>query len=145
MECRKIVERDFGEIVEHLRDIDGEMALGLEQHEDYVRHHLRNLVGSPNQIGFIAPSRGFILATVIQQWYSPEVIGAEQLLYIRPGARGGSLPLRLIRSFETEAIRRGATKLMAGSSLGFKTESVAKLYERLGYSQTNIGVIKHVS
>lgn len=64
--------------------------------------------------------------------YSGDLIATEQFWFVTPEARG-SIGIRLLNSFEMEAARRGAKRILMIHLNNLTPESLRKLYERRGY------------
>jgi ribosomal protein S18 acetylase RimI-like enzyme len=112
----------------------------------FVSDNLRAMIEHPNFIGTIATDNaGFMFGASGQQWFDPELNAYEQLLYILPDRRGGSLAARLIRSFEALSRARGCVHVHAGTSTLVNTEQTLKLYEALGYTRDGTGVFKRIN
>lgn len=75
-------------------------------------------------------------------WYSPDIRACELLLYVLPEKRKTSAALRLIKAWESLARGRGAKAMSVGSSTGYRTETVMKLYERQGYAPSGVSMRK---
>lgn len=78
---------------------------------------------------------GFMIGFVGAPWYSKRIEAMEQLLYVEPASRGGSIAHRLIRHFEDVCRAAGAEVIHVGASTGLKEDRTVKLYERMGYTQ----------
>lgn len=104
----------------------------------YVMHNVRTLIESGALIGSIDNDfRGFMLMSISPTWYSPELIAAEQCLYIYPEDRGGMLAARLVRACEEMAKARSVTRMCVGASTGIDDARVEEFYQRLGYRWEN--------
>lgn len=77
--------------------------------------------------------RGFLLGCIQPQWYSHELEGVQEFLWIEPEHRGGLTLRRLMRRFEVECAARGAAFLKIGVSSGEKVAAFSKLASRMGY------------
>lgn len=64
---------------------------------------------------------------------------SELLLYVLPKHRGGRSALLLVKAFEQWA---GPYDKRAGTAFGVDDKNVIKFYERLGYEQMAVGVMK---
>lgn len=117
----------------------------VETDEDHVPEYLRCLITAPSFIGLIDEDyRGFMFGHVDCHWYSKRIDAFEQLLYVSPEHRGGSLAARLIRGFELSAKGRGATTLYAGATTGVADDRTIRLYQALGYRTTLPAVRKEL-
>lgn len=87
---------------------------------------------------------GFIMGGVERPWYSPEPEAYEMLLAVFPEYRGSSVAYRLIKSFMRTSKELGAVKVSVGTSLGIADDRALRLYERLGFTQTGVGLTKRI-
>ncbi len=78
---------------------------------------------------------GFMMGFIAAPWYSTRVEAMEQLLYVEPMFRGGSVAPRLIRKFECLCKERNAYELHVGASTGLNEHRTVKLYEKMGYTK----------
>lgn len=63
----------------------------------------------------------------------------EVLIYIKPEFRGDvRLAVKLIKWFEVIAKEKGCTSVSVGASIGYKDDSVLRLYKRLGYESSSL-------
>lgn len=100
--------------------------------------HIKTMAESPNI--FLLVDRvddgtvsGFLLGYVQPQWYSHELEGVQEFLWIEPEHRGGLTLRRLMRRFEVECAARGAAFLKIGVSSGKKVAAFSKLAAHMGY------------
>ena len=133
---------DIGQIVQLLQ------MLRLESPEynyadddpEYVSNNLHELFTNKTMVGSVAIAEhktlvGFMIGVVGAHWYSKRIDAMEQLLYIDPAWRGGSVAPRLIKHFEWICQCMGAHTLYVGASTGMAEERTVKLYERMGYTK----------
>lgn len=128
---------DVAYVVRCLQDMRKEIAAcaEVEDNYDYVFENLLAMQASDSFIGLIGGERqGFIIGIVTPTWYDQRIKAYEQLLYVAPEYRKSSLGSRLITKFCKVAKDRGAVEVIAGTSLGFKTNAVAALYKRKGFA-----------
>jgi GNAT superfamily N-acetyltransferase len=107
----------------------------VEDKPQWVLNNLERMLEDDVLFGVIDDRlRGFMIGAVSTSWYSNRVEGYEQLLYISPESRGGTLAVRLIKAFEDAMRDRGAKVLHVGASTGMQEDRTARLYQALGYT-----------
>lgn len=144
---RPIQTGDIGLIIEMLHALREESPtyIKVEPDEQYVRDNLTSMIEQPVFIGYIdVDLRGFMFGIASRTWYDSELNAHELLLYILPEYRGGLLAARLIKQFELHAKSLDCVHVRAGTSTLVNTESVLRLYERLGYTREANTVIKRI-
>lgn len=95
---------------------------------------LMQMFTNGNTFGFMSDDcKGVIFGCTSDAWYDPTLNAYEQMLYVDPGYRGGTMAGKLIRAFENGARERGAKNVFVGSSAGINDVGVSALYKRLGY------------
>lgn len=77
---------------------------------------------------------GFFCGYIGETFLNNQVNAYEQGLYVTPEHRGGSIAIRLIKHFEDWARLRGAHNVWISQSVGQKTDSTLKFFERLGFT-----------
>lgn len=100
--------------------------------------HIKTMAESPNIFLLVdrddsGAATGFLLGYVQPQWYSHELEGVQEFLWVEPEHRGGLTLRRLMRRFEVECAARGAAFLKIGVSSGEKIKAFSKLARRMGY------------
>lgn len=78
-------------------------------------------------------------AMLCPQLTSQAVLASELLLYVMPEHRGSRAAYMMVKAFEAWA---GPLELRAGSALGVDDTKAINFYERLGYEQIGVGVMK---
>jgi GNAT superfamily N-acetyltransferase len=143
---RRVTTADLTFIEDSLVDIHAESAKysRYEVDHDYTYHKLVMALVNNVIEGYIEPGKGFVLFTCGAPWWSPTVEMSEQLLYVTPKYRGSAVAVKLIREMEKLAKDRGIKTVHVGTSLGIADYAVVSLYQRLGYSISSTGLIKHV-
>lgn len=101
--------------------------------------HIKTMAESPNIFLLVCrddsgAATGFLLGYVQPQWYSQELEGVQEFLWIEPEHRGGLTLRRLMRRFEVECAARGAAFITIGVSSGERVEAFSRLARRMGYS-----------
>lgn len=87
-------------------------------------------------------SRGFVLGYIKPQWYSHELEGVQEFLWVEPAYRNGMVLRRLMRRFEEECAARGAAFVTIGVSSGNKVDAFCRMAHRMGYGTTQINFKK---
>ena len=100
--------------------------------------NVRCVLGNPLGFGVIQfvegkPAAG-MLGQLTHYICSEEYFAKELGMGVMPWARGRISLLKLIKAFEESARSRGAKEIAPLITSGFKAKSLAKAYERLGYS-----------
>lgn len=99
--------------------------------------HIKTMAESPNIFLLVCrdagAATGFLLGCIQPQWYSHELEGVQEFLWVEPEHRGGLTLRRLMRRFEVECAARGAAFLKIGVSSGEKVEAFSKLAAHMGY------------
>lgn len=142
---REAVVEDIPEVLRMLRLFQEEAPAWsqVEYNEDYLRQSLRDGMLSGHMLLMIDSAyRGLMLATVGQQWYSPEIVSAEEILFVLPEHRGGMLAYRLLTSIANAARRKGAIKLYSGVSTG--NANAIAMYRRLGFAPFGTSFVKEL-
>lgn len=85
---------------------------------------------------------GFLLGFVRPQWYSINIEGVQEFLWVYPEYRGGLTMLRLIKAFEKECRSRGAVTAQIGISSPEHMYKFARVAKRAGYAMPTIQVKK---
>jgi len=132
-------DREF--IEEGLRSFYGEGHLGEDYVADveYIRAELHNHLRSKVNCTVVAEGKGFLLGCLTWPWYRPLETATEMLLYVLPEHRTGTTAMRLIKKWEFLAKSRGAKVITAGTTIGYRTDAVTKLYTKLGF--THVGAL----
>lgn len=86
--------------------------------------------------------RGFTLGYIQPQWYSTELEGVQEFLWVEPEYRHGLTLRRLMRGFEQECAARGAAFIIIGTSSGYRPEAFARMAASMGYSPWQINFKK---
>jgi GNAT superfamily N-acetyltransferase len=101
------------------------------------RRKIRELFLYPKTGTFIAfkddEPIGFVSAVIDAFFFSDYERATDLGFYIRPGHRGGSTALRLLRTIEKWAKAMGAKELFMGHSVGGKVDEMKSFYIRNGY------------
>jgi len=87
---------------------------------------------------------GFVLGLVTEHFFASMVYATYMALYLVPAHRRGRNGMRLIQSFEQEAIRRGADEILIGNSSNIEPTRVATLFSACGYRLIGANAIKYV-
>ena len=134
--------RRFPQLIELLwrchEELSGQDTVGwfnVDGKVEYITETLTAHLASPANCSVIIPDKGFLLGSVYQLWYSPDIRAAEWLFYIVPECRDVRLAFLIVREWEKEAASKGATHFTVGSSLGYKTDGVVKMYTKMGYTE----------
>ena len=77
--------------------------------------------------------RGFMIAICQPAWFSDDLVASEYCLYVAPEHRGGSLGVRLIKSYKEWAQGMGAKLVDAGISTTIHPDRTKKIYEAAGF------------
>lgn len=128
---------DLRYIVLCLQDMRKEIPSCAESEDDfeYVLSNLKAMQEHEQFIGLIEDGgKGFMFGCMSSTWYDKRIKAYEQLLYVTPAHRKSSLGSRLISAFCNEAKNRGAVEVLAGESLGYRSDAVATLYKRKGFT-----------
>ena|SRR5690554_792947 len=94
------------------------------------------LIAAPGNEVFVAEVEGelggMVLVSLFPSFFGPDLMAAEHLLYVRPGARKHGVGLHLLYAYTDWAERNGAKRIQAGNSAGMPDESYVKLLSRVG-------------
>lgn len=108
--------------------------------------HIKTMAESPNIFLLVDRSAdsvsGFLLGCIQPQWYSHELEGVQEFLWVEPENRGGITLRRLMRRFEEECAARGAAFLRIGVSSGERVESFSSLAQHMGYHPAGVNFKK---
>jgi L-amino acid N-acyltransferase YncA len=138
MALRPIDIFDVDYIVRTLQNMRKEIDVCAESPDDpeYVREQLNGLVRSTYFIGCVSRDQGFMFGMLMPAWYDPRPKAIEMLLYVHPDFRKSSFASKLITRFVSEARAAGACEVIAGTSLGYRTDAVERLYHKHGFVTT---------
>lgn len=132
-----------------LDDVPAMIELGKQMHEEssfaglqYDEQKLYDMgivyIANP-EIYFakVAEKDGVIYAMYVgyisEYYFSKDLAGFDQLLFVAPEKRGGIAAMRLIKEFEEWAYSNGAKEVRPACSTGVQSEKTRQLYEALGY------------
>lgn len=88
---------------------------------------------------------GCFCGTLARLPFAPHIVGArDAILYVLPKYRGSTAALKLVKTFETWAKNRGASRIYLSQSTNIEPEKTALLYEKLGYKQVGALTCKEV-
>ena len=87
---------------------------------------------------------GIFMGIVAAPWFSPILEMSEIIYWVRADYRKSDLGKRLIKTMEEWAISMGAKRLILAVASGYRTETVAKYYNMLGYQNNGIQCCKEV-
>lgn len=68
-------------------------------------------------------------------WFSEELCGYDDLIYVLPEARGRMGSIRMLRAFEKWCREKGCSAVLVGVSSGVMVDRTGALFERLGYGR----------
>ncbi|MBD9459116.1 GNAT family N-acetyltransferase [Pseudomonas sp. PDM05] len=102
---------------------------------------LHELINGQQGVAFVAEIRGEVVgglvAGVIDQWFSNDLIAYDYTLFIDPSKRHGITAIRLIQAFKEWAKIKGAKQIYMGIGTGVSVEGTTELYQSQGFR--NIG------
>lgn len=109
--------------------------------------HVQTLAQAPNVFLLVdkavdAAPRGFTLGYIQPQWYSTELEGVQEFLWVAPEYRRGLTLRRLMRAFEQECAARGAAFITIGVSSGYRPDNFTSMAQRMGYQRWQINFKK---
>ena len=140
-------------------DIPSLIRLGREMHEeaptfnmlDFDDQKVIALFNSPPMVEsgacFIAEDQGeaigMFCGVVVPHYFGNMLMANDLCLFVTKSRRGGTAAYRLIKTFESWAIAKGAVSLRFGISTNVEPERTLKLYEKLGYKLEGYQVNKY--
>ncbi|MBT7542385.1 MAG: GNAT family N-acetyltransferase [Gammaproteobacteria bacterium] len=140
-------------------DLPSLIRLGREMHQeaptfntlDFDEQTLVALFNSPGMVEygacFIAEDKGetigMFCGLVIPHFFGHSLMANDLCLFVTKSRRGGTAAYRLIKTFESWAIAKGAVSLRFGISTNVEPERTLKLYEKLGYKLEGYQVNKY--
>lgn len=102
---------------------------------------LHELINGQQGVVFAAEIRGEVagglVAGVVDQWFSNDLIAYDYTLFIDPAKRHGITAIRLIQAFKEWAKIKGAKQIYMGIGTGVSVKGTTELYESQGFR--NIG------
>lgn len=115
--------------------------------EDKVRMLVEYFASGPHGGAFVADEDGQIVGMVAggaaEDFFGPDMFGADLVLYVTPEKRGSSAAMRLVRAFETWCFANPAvTEITLGVSTGVHAEATVRMYEKLGYRLIGYTLVK---
>ena len=143
---RKIENIDIPFIIQTLYELHEESPVynKVIPDEEYVINNLSNMINNDLFVSVIEPNKGYMFGAVQPNWYDPEYIGYEYILFVRKQFRGGTLAIKLVHAFEKAVKDKGVNKLIVGSSTGIKDARTEFMYERLGYIREGNTLVKEL-
>lgn len=132
----KITHSDFPEIVSMLQFFREESPEYNYVSDDpvFVTQGLWTMFNAGMMIGYIEPTKGFLLGGLSHTWYSDRLDAIEQVLFVYPPFRGSSTAVRLIKATEQQAREAKAFTFSVGVSTGIREAQTVRLYQKLGYA-----------
>ena len=106
-----------------------QMSLNADKLIDIAENHYCGLYFKDNK------PVGFLIGYACPAFFSDDMCGYELALFISPEYRGGMGAVRLIKHFENWCKDKGCVEVNAGSSVQVATDTVKKLYNKLGYTE----------
>lgn len=87
---------------------------------------------------------GAMAGMLYPHYFGNELQASDLFLFVIPQYRTGTTGARLMKHFEEEAIKRGASEVVLANSTGVEKDKVAKLFERSGYVHRGYVYTKNV-
>jgi len=140
---RKVTERD----ILNLSILSKQFAKEAKQNgynlsfkQDKFINSFMSVVNNPDYFYLLAEvdgeAVGFFLGTVYRPLFSDDTIAAEMFWWIDKDHRGHRAAIQMLKSFEDWSKEVGATEVNVSDLQGVK--NLDKLYERLGYSRSEV-------
>lgn len=108
--------------------------------QDKFVNSFMSVVNNPDYFYLVAEVEGeavgFFLGAVYQPLFSDDIIAAEMFWWIDKEHRGRKIALQMFKAFEEWSKEVGATEVNVSDLQGVK--NLGKLYERLGYSKSEV-------
>jgi hypothetical protein len=140
-----------------LTDIPALVEMGARMHAERVHQSrlpyrtekvsslLYQLMTGAEAIVLVAPCgeelAGCAIAVISTEWYSDAHTANELVLFVDAAHRGSStIAAMLIAGLDAWAQAKNVAQLSAGSRIGCDAELQARLYERMGFQRTSIGL-----
>jgi GNAT superfamily N-acetyltransferase len=87
---------------------------------------------------------GMLLGVCMEHYFTDSKVVTDVATYVLPAYRGGRSFLGMVTAFEERAKELGAVEISLGISAELATDSLVKIYERLGYRRAAVGMVKDV-
>jgi GNAT superfamily N-acetyltransferase len=87
---------------------------------------------------------GMLLGLVSEHHFCNGLVANELVVYVTPGARGGSAAVKMLRQFEAWAQGQGVDEIVLGVSTEVAADRTADFYQRMGYAHSGHTLIKRV-
>lgn len=119
-----------------LYEISAESATYAEltPDEDYVAMNVEHIIQTPGAVFLVDDAGdGLIIGTVGPRWHSPDIVGYEEMFFVRKHRRGSILGYRLLKRFEQVCTDLGAQEITVALTTGINPESTIKFYKAMGY------------
>jgi GNAT superfamily N-acetyltransferase len=127
------------EVINKFAPINGIGILPSKNIEEIVK----NLLSNQNVICIKEEGKGLILGLIYPLYYNPDVLIAQELgWWVEPEYRNTTLGIKLLKKFEKEAIKKGASKIMMIYLEAQNPGKMKNMYERLMYRPVEHTMIK---
>lgn len=98
------------------------------------------IVADHSDQGIVGMFGGFIA----EHYFSTAKYASDVAMFIHPDHRGGSVVVRVLKTFEEWAISQGAIEIAPGISTEVQADRTLQLYSRLGYRLSGHLTVKYV-
>ncbi len=96
------------------------------------------IVNSNEYCGFVSEVdgeiQGMFIGVMFEHYFSDATLSTDLLLYVSPDKRGGMTAVRLIKRYIEWAKSLGVDDIRLGETAGIDSDTVNKLYTRLGFA-----------
>lgn len=142
-----------------LKDIDAAYCLGLENHRESDSNGLvvsplkfidlcSRVVNSSSKLGLVGEVNGglagMLFADITSPQWSSDYVAEEYLFFVRKKHRGGTLASKLIKEYIEWSKLFNVKKIFLSANSGYKTEKLARFYERRGFRMQGYNFVMEV-
>lgn len=142
---RKTVQDDVPKILAFMKayfeENQGKMPMRVELNLDTCKTFFTLALKHPNVISYISDD-GVILGELSTTWFGPNKVGRGVLWYVKPEARNGILARRLLKAFDDEARKRGATMVFNDLHNAANLEMIDGFVKKCGYRNYSKSYLK---
>lgn len=88
---------------------------------------------------------GMLVAAITSPWFAPHIRMASELAWwMEPEARGTTIAIRLVKEYESWAVKHGAQIITMSSLSNESADRVGNMLRRLGYAQGESTHLKEI-
>jgi len=110
---------------------------------DNIEEIVENLLNNKDVICIQKEGKGVILGIIYPLYYNPDILIAQELgWWVEPEFRNTSLGIKLLKEFEAEAKKRGASKIMMFYLEAQTPDKIDNILQRMDYTHVEYNMVK---